>query len=121
MPATFISVLFKLLCTGMTNNLPQSESDQSTPMEQSANTAQPKAEKLPEILAFAVVLGVGLAILPVLERYLNSFLSQYIANELAVTVILLIIAFGPLLLFENRIEQVVKRLVRRFYTKYQER
>jgi len=66
-------------------------------------------------------MGVGLAILPVLERYLSSFLSQYIAIELAVTVILLIVAFGPLLLFENRIEQVVKKLVRRFYTKYQER
>jgi len=99
----------------MTNNLPQSDTDLSAPMKQTAVTAKSKTTKLPEIIAFAVVLSVGLLILPVLEKYLSTFLAQYIANELAVTVILLVIAFGPLLLFEERIERSVRKIVRRFY------
>lgn len=105
----------------MTNNLPQSDTDSSTPMEQTADTAPSKTTKLPEIIAFAVVLGVGLLILPVLEKYLSTFLAQYIANELAVTVILLAIAFGPLLLLEERIEQVVRKIVRKLYSQRRSR
>jgi len=65
------------------------------------------------IAPIIIVVVIGLAILYPLEKYLEGYLSSFIASDLLVTGILLVLAFGPVLYFEEKIQRYLEKVMKR--------
>lgn len=72
---------------------------------------------VPAILSFGIVLLVGFTLTPQLELYLEKSLLTYINNQLIVTIIIFALAFGPILLVEEKIERLITKIIKRYYLK----
>jgi len=72
---------------------------------------------VPAILSFGIVLLVGFTLTPQFELYLEKSLLTYINNQLIVTIIIFALAFGPILLVEEKIERLITKIIKRYYLK----
>lgn len=72
---------------------------------------------IPKVISFIIILAVGFLLLLPLELYFETWLQQYIPSKMAVTAILLLIAFGPLTYFEEKLEDGVSSIFARVMRK----